>query len=676
MNLIISYIIIGLAIGGNAILALLLINCFKKGRENDRFLREILDSLPFPVHVKDVENGFVYRYFNRKSIEEFGDGLLRKASDLVTKENAEQIEKIDKEVYDTGITYTGKEELLYPDGKRSRTLVHKSVIHFEGRLQVLIVRWDIGNFIDLQEQLKEANRRNEVILNHVNAGLAYITPDFVVQWENLSRFSDHPEAKLYVPGEVCYKIRHGLNEPCSHCLMLKAMKTKSVHQRKMVLDNDEIIEFTVTPVLDQQNEIEGYVTRIDNVTERERIHAELEQAKLKAERSDELKSTFLANISHEIRTPLNAIVGFTDMMRYVDSNKERDEYHAIIESNAKNLINLVEDVLELSQIESGALTLELCSFNLVDMLQHLVMQLRLQLQSDGNVEILTEFPEKELWIVADRMRINQIINNFATNALKFTKRGSVTLGYELIQPKRIRLYVKDTGIGISEENYLKVFDRFEKLNSYMQGTGLGLSIAKSLVKLMGGEIGVESKPAVGSTFWTLIPLVSQKNNLKKNLEDSVSKWNENLKKNHEAKNYLNLKESAAAKKRDTEEPQLKRILVAEDNESNALVVFSCLKNKYDLVRASNGKEAFAIMKVQSFDLILMDLKMPEMDGIEATRKIREFNTKVPIIAVTAYAFEEERAQAIEAGCNGILTKPIHRSILLETVSNYLGNTIS
>ena len=110
MNLIISYIIIGLAIGGNAILALLLINCFKKGRENDRFLREILDSLPFPVHVKDVENGFVYRYFNRKSIEEFGDGLLRKASDLVTKENAEQIEKIDKEVYDTGITYTGKEE--------------------------------------------------------------------------------------------------------------------------------------------------------------------------------------------------------------------------------------------------------------------------------------------------------------------------------------------------------------------------------------------------------------------------------------------------------------------------------------------------------------------------------------------------------------------------------------
>lgn len=666
MTMIILYIIIALSLLGNTVLVLLLMRCRQRGRENDRFLRNILDSLPFPVHVKDVENGFVYRYFNKKSVEQFGDGLLKRASDLVVKENADRLEKIDKEVYNSGITYSGQEDLLYPDGKRYRTLVQKSVIQFEGRKQVLIVRWDIGEFLDLQEKLRAANHRNEMIMNHANAGLVYITPDFVVQWENLSRFINHPQAKLYVPGEVCYKTRHGADNPCSHCLMLKAMETKSVERKKMVLDDNEVIEFIVTPVLDQQNQIEGYVIRIDNITERERIHVELEQAKLKAERSDKLKSTFLANISHEIRTPLNAIVGFTDMMRYIDSEEERNEYTAIIENNAKLLINLVEGVLDLSQIESGVVTFDNSSFDLIDMLHHIAMRIRLLAKE--NVEILTDFPEEELWIVTDRIRLKQIVENIATNAVKFTKKGSVTVGYKLLPGKRIKLYVKDTGIGISEENCLKVFDRFEKLGTYVQGTGLGLSIAKSLVNLMGGEIGVESEIGVGSTFWIEIPFISQEDAIK--MGSSFPIWSENSEKILWKDGSWNLENSFEEESSETK-LQLKRILVAEDNESNSLMVFSSLRNLYDLIRAHNGKEALDIMKTQSVDLILMDLKMPEMDGVEATRKIREFNMNIPIVALTAYAFEEDRARAIEAGCNGILTKPVHRSILLDTVQSYL-----
>nr|MBP8777636.1 response regulator [Bacteroidaceae bacterium] len=541
------------------------------------------------------------------------------------------------------------------------------VVEFEGRRQVLIVRWDVGDFLELQEELKAANRRNELIMNHVDAGLAYMTPDFVVRWENVSHFSDHPQAKLYIPGEICYKTRHGANEPCSHCLMIKAMETKSVQHKEMMID-DEVIEFTVTPILDPQNQIEGYVTRIDNVTERKRIYSELEQAKLKAERSDNLKSTFLANISHEIRTPLNAIVGFADMMRYIESNEERDEYQAIIESNAKLLIGIVEGVLELSQIESRLVVLNISSFDLVEMLQDLTMQLKLLSKDD--VEIFTELPKEELWIVSDRIKLKQIIKNLGTNALKFTQKGSITLGYELLEGKRIRLYVRDTGIGISEENRLKVFDRFEKLGTYMQGAGLGLPIAKSLAKLMDGEIGVDSKLGVGSTFWVVLPFIPQESSL--NISgDSVPVWDENLQETFCENDFLEFRETAPLNNPHKKESQLKRILVAEDNESNSLVVFSCLKNNYDLVRAHNGKEALNIMKVEPIDLILMDLKMPEMDGVEATRRIREFNLDTPIIALTAYAFEEDRAQAIEAGCNGILTKPIHRSILLETVHRYL-----
>lgn len=653
--------------GGNAVLALLLIRSRKKGDSNNKFSRDVLDSLPFSVHVKDVERGFLYRYFNKKSTEEFGDGFLKRASDLVVKETADQVEKIDKEVYDTGITYFGQEDLLYPDGKRCRTLVQKSVVEFEGRRQVLIVRWDVGDFLELQEELKAVNRRNELIMNHVDAGLAYMTPDFVVRWENVSHVSDHPQAKLYIPGEICYKTRHGANEPCSHCLMIKAMETKSVQHKEMMID-DEVIEFTVTPILDPQNQIEGYVTRIDNVTERKRIYSELEQAKLKAERSDNLKSTFLANISHEIRTPLNAIVGFADMMRYIESNEERDEYQAIIESNAKLLIGIVEGVLELSQIESRLVVLNISSFDLVEMLQDLTMQLKLLSKDD--VEIFTELPKEELWIVSDRIKLKQIIKNLGTNALKFTQKGSITLGYELLEGKRIRLYVRDTGIGISEENRLKVFDRFEKLGTYMQGAGLGLPIAKSLAKLMDGEIGVDSKLGVGSTFWVVLPFIPQESSL--NISgDSVPVWDENLQETFCENDFLEFRETAPLNNPHKKESQLKRILVAEDNESNSLVVFSCLKNNYDLVRAHNGKEALNIMKVEPIDLILMDLKMPEMDGVEATRRIREFNLDTPIIALTAYAFEEDRAQAIEAGCNGVLTKPIHRSILLETVHRYL-----
>jgi len=674
------YIVITLALLGNVMLALLLMRFRRRGRENDRFLRTILDSLPFPVHVKDVERGFIYRYFNKKSVDDFGPGLLKTTADLVVKENADQIEKVDEEVYDTGVQYNGQEELLFFDGRHCRTLVQKSVIQFEGRRQLLIVRWDIEEFLNLQEQLKAANHRNEVILNNVDAGLVYITPDFVVQWENMSRFSDHPQAKLYIPGQICYITRHGANEPCSHCLMLKAMETKLIQHRKMVIDDNEVIEFTVTPVLDQQNEIEGYVTRVDNVTERERIHSELEQAKLKAERSDKLKSTFLANMSHEIRTPLNAIVGFSDMMRYIDSEEERNEYHTIVESNAKQLIALVEDVLDLSKIESGVVALECTLFDLVEMLYNISMRLKLLVRE--GVEIVTEFPDEELYIVADRPRLKQLIKNFVTNAIKFTQNGSVTLGYELFEEKRIRLYVRDTGIGISEDNCSIVFDRFEKIGTYMQGAGLGLSIAKSLVKLMNGEIGVDSKLGLGSTFWAILPFVSQDDYLKatgeavpmwnedsENIAWEENSWDERLMDEPLMEKSLN-GESLPKEPSPEKNLQLKRILVAEDNDSNSLVVFSCLKNQYDLIRARNGREALAIMKVQSVDLILMDLKMPEMNGIEATRRIREFNIEVPIIALTAYAFENDRIHAMEAGCNGILTKPIHRSILLETVHRY------
>ena len=249
-------------------------------------------------------------------------------------------------------------------------------------------------------------------------------------------------------------------------------------------------------------------------------------------------------------------------------------------------------------------------------------------------------------IESDKNRLTQIITNFINNALKFTSSGSITLSYT-VSHNFIKFSVTDTGIGIPPEKQKNIFERFVKLNTFVPGTGLGLSICKNLVEQMGGQIGVESEEGKGSCFWFCLPYIHYKND----------------------NNSVNLMNNSEMNPENAQGRSL--ILVAEDTDSNFLLISTILKKDYEIVRACNGIEAVEKYKTLSPALILMDIKMPLMDGLEATRQIRALNPQIPIIAITAFAFDSDRQNSLQAGCSDYLTKPISPQLLRETLKKYM-----
>ena len=370
----------------------------------------------------------------------------------------------------------------------------------------------------------------------------------------------------------------------------------------------------------------------------------LNEALRKARRSDELKSIFLANMSHEIRTPLNAIVGFSELMVYSEDPAEKEEYMSIIQSNNELLLRLINDILDLSKIESGILDRKRETFNLAKVCNELYTMIQPKI-TNPDVEFQMDNSSPDCWIFLDRSRLKQVWMNYLTNAVKCTKSGYIKMGYS-IEREGIRIYVEDSGVGIPEELQERVFGRFQKLNEFAQGTGLGLAISRAIIEGAGGEVGFTSTPGIGSTFWAWIPC-----------EISTQK-------EHNPTISLPLQHQLSLNEIDKKEL---KILIAEDNESNYSLVQHILKS-YHLTHVQNGAEAVNKVREEEFDLVLMDMKMPVMGGLEATRKIREFNNRIPIIALTANAFDADRISALDAGCNEFLAKPLKKSQLLELFS--------
>ena len=251
------------------------------------------------------------------------------------------------------------------------------------------------------------------------------------------------------------------------------------------------------------NEEENMVITVHDVTRRKQAENELRLAKEKAEKADISKSAFLANMSHEIRTPLNAIVGFSSLLAETDSRSERQEYIKIVQENNELLLQLISDILDLSKIEAGTFNFVYTNVDVNETCSEIIKSMGMKVSK--GVELILEEPFPECYIYTDKNRFTQVISNFINNALKFTQQGSITLGYEQVSHQKIKFYVRDTGMGIPEEKQKSVFERFVKLNTFVQGTGLGLSICKSIVSQMGGEIGVDSTEGVGSCFWFTHP---------------------------------------------------------------------------------------------------------------------------------------------------------------------------
>lgn len=392
-------------------------------------------------------------------------------------------------------------------------------------------------------------------------------------------------------------------------------------------------------VVEQRNEKGEPVALIGSllvINDRKRNEQDLIMAKNRAEESDRLKSAFLANMSHEIRTPLNAIVGFSSILASTEEENEKKEYISIIENNNQLLLQLISDILDLAKIEAGTLDFIYSDIDLNGLMGDIENSVCMRMNSEAR---LTFVPgKKNCCIHMDRNRLSQVLINLLNNAVKFTPAGEITFGYE-IRGEELYFYVKDTGCGIPKEKLEHIFERFVKLDSFVQGTGLGLSICQSIIDTMKGKMGVESEVGKGSKFWFTVPYEPA--------EMETAK-----------------EESVVLSKIDKEKIT---ILIAEDDESNYRLFKSILQKDYQLIHAWDGVEAVKLFQEFRPHIILMDINMPNMNGYEATREIRKLSESVPIIAVTAYAYTSDKQKVMESGFNGYMSKPLHAGKLRDEI---------
>jgi PAS domain S-box-containing protein len=431
--------------------------------------------------------------------------------------------------------------------------------------------------------------------------------------------------------------------------------TGSVETRWQRKDGNIInILMSSTPV-DSIDLSKGVTFTALDITEIKRTEQDLRAAKEKAEESDHLKSAFLANMSHEIRTPMNGILGFANLLKRPGLKGDKQQaYIEIIEKSGNRMLNIINDIIDISRIEAGLMKPDINESNINEQIGYIYTFFKPEAESKG-ISLSYKIPEKEAIIQTDSEKLNAILANLVKNSIKYTEAGSIELGYIVkgdTEPGELEFYVKDTGIGIPEDRQKAIFDRFiqadianQKAN---QGAGLGLAITKSYVEMLGGKIWVESEEDKGSVFYFTLPYNTQ----------------------------------PAAKTRDRQpEPSGKfdgirklKILIAEDDEvSEMLLDETVIMFARETLKARTGVEAVeACRDNPDIDLIMMDIRMPELSGYKATQQIREFNKEVIIIAQTAYGQTGDREKSIESGCNDYLAKPVNENEFHEMILKYFG----
>lgn len=537
----------------------------------------------------------------------------------------------DVEVYSTAMETDGKEVLysIIHDVTDKRKAAEMALYEQYLMNALLDTTPDLIYFKDNESRLIRVNKAvlNRFGFRHESEILGKTDFDLFSQEYALQTFQD--ERKILETGSPLIGLEEKVIWPDGHITWASTSKL---------------------PLKDVEGNIIGTFGISRDITDWKKIIEELSKAKEKAEESDRLKTSFLQNMSHEVRTPMNAIMGFSELLRNENLLPEkRREYVNIICQSSTNLLNIIEDVLKISSIETGQEKVNLEECQLSELISVLELQFRKKAEQK-NLDFITDITtDEEINFLTDKTKLTQIIANLLNNALKFTHKGFIRLGCR-VENTFLHFFVEDSGIGISAEHIDKIFERFYQVESYLSrdfgGTGLGLSICRAYTEMLGGTISVESIPDKGSIFHVLIPYKPRETKPnKQNMEKNVTP---------PAGNAL--------------------VLLVEDDDYNYMLVREMLsRTALTLQRVTLGEEAVEICrKNMNVRLVLMDIKLPGMDGYEATRIIKKIRSDLPVVALTAYAMAEDEEKVRLAGCSDYLSKPLSRDQLFRVLQKYLG----
>lgn len=572
--------------------------------------------------------------------------LGKKVTDIHTKELAKlTLDKINLTLQTETLqqyeyTLVLKEQKMWFDARMTKS----------GPDEVLVIVRDIT--VRKQSDLDLAHKTAfiETLLDSVPNPLFYMDKKGVYLGVNKAFLDFYKLDKPSIIGKRIFDIDSPENAEKhykSDQLILEGWEQKQLFDRRIKLPNGQEHDVIITksPFPDSKGEIGGLIGIILDITARKKMEVELRDAKERAEESDRLKTAFLNNLSHEIRTPMNAIVGFSSLLGDTFEEDQKSHFVNIINTNAEQLLRIIDDVLAVSRLDSEKIAVEKQSVSLENLL---FVVYNTCLPEANKSKLLLKEPEIDAQlppnVLTDGAKVIQVLTSLIDNATKYTSQGHIAFGCKLLN-KRLHFYVSDTGIGIREEEQPFVFDRFFRSElaqrNAIRGNGLGLSIAKGLIELLEGNIGLHSIVGKGSTFYFDIPLVES---------------------NKEHKKPLKL---------DGLDQQLIEqlvVLVAEDEDDNYNYLETLLKNKVKaIIRAKNGDQAIQIVDSQTVDLVLMDIKMPVVDGISATKAILSRHPDMPVIVQSAYAQPDEIKKAREAGSIACLVKPINKDKLMAEI---------
>lgn len=624
-------------------------------------MSEMLDVAPNSISIHDTKGNF--HYANQKTYEIHGYGknefLQINLHELDVPESeallSERLELIEKQGYATfEVQHYRKDKTIFP-----LEVFAKKVI-WQGQEAILSIATDITERIENLQKLNESEEKFRE--------MAELLPQIV--------FESDMQGKLTYVNKQAYKLtgyseQDGLigkstlsfyipedRERAAENIKLSLTGKKQALSNGYTMTRKDGSTFNVlvysNPII-KGNEPAGLRGIIVDISEIKQAQKELIEAKEKAEESDRLKSAFLANMSHEIRTPMNGILGFAELLKEPGlTGEEQQRYIGIIEKGGERMLNIINDIIDISKIEAGLMKIDLTETNINEQTEYLYTFFKPEVEGKKmKLRLNNSLPSKEVTITTDREKLYAVLSNLIKNAIKYSEAGEIEFGYEK-KSDVLEFYVKDTGIGIPTDRQQAIFERFIQADiadkMARQGAGLGLSISTAYVEMLGGEMWVESKEGRGSTFYFTLPFKSK------------------------TKDRTETQEKQSTEVKYDDSPKLKIIIAEDDVDSLFLLELRLKKFSREIIKAYTGVEA--VEKTRNnpdTDMILMDIRMPEMSGYEAVRQIRTFNKKVIIIAQTAYGLTGDREKAINAGCDEYLSKPIRIEELMKLINKYIHN---